>query len=549
LHARTPKPLVRADAVDGLWWHGGWAGMVAMSGLALVFPKLNLSPLTLAALLVIITPSAAAALVLGLMDSARSRAGLLVLWSVCGGLAVILTGGLTGPLAVWCLVPLAAASILGREQMMHEAAALSLFTAGVVAFSQLTGTSVVAPPPTVSFWLSLLGILTTSAGLGVGLVMARSRKARSLMESDQTLMALETLLAGQPQLLITLSPYGLALSAYGQAPQGITADRLFADGLVGVAAQADRPAVLAALERAATEGRAQVGFAPLAAMEAAIVADIRRLEDGRTSAVLRDVTLERAREAALDLARADAEALNASKSRFLANMSHELRTPLNAIMGFSDIMRARMFGTLPGKYAEYAELIHESGRHLLDLINDVLDMSKIQAERFDLSLERFDVRDPVSAGLRLLRLQADEAGVRLRGVLPAAPLEVHADRRAVKQIVINLLSNALKFTPKGGQVTVTAQAYGDSLEIVVADTGMGISEADLARLGRPFEQAGDAATRAGGTGLGLSLVRAFAELHGGDMTLESRLGEGTAVTVRLPVLAPADDSDPGLANG
>ena len=177
------------------------------------------------------------------------------------------------------------------------------------------------------------------------------------------------------------------------------------------------------------------------------------MNDGRLIATLRDATATRERELALEAARADAESLNIGKSRFLANMSHELRTPLNAIMGFSDIMRQRMFGTLPGKYVEYADLIHDAGSHLLDLINDVLDMSKIEAARYELSLERLDVREPVQAALRLMRLQADDVGVQLRGVLPSQPLDADLDRRAVKQIVLNLVSNALKFTPKGGLVS------------------------------------------------------------------------------------------------
>jgi cell cycle sensor histidine kinase DivJ len=224
------------------------------------------------------------------------------------------------------------------------------------------------------------------------------------------------------------------------------------------------------------------------------------------------------------------------KSRFLANMSHELRTPLNAIMGFSDIMRARLFGALSGKYAEYADLIHDAGSHLLDLINDVLDMSKIEAARYDLHIERLDAREPVAAALRLMRVQADDVGVKLRGVLPSQSMEIDADRRALKQIGLNLISNALKFTPRGGLVTVSMVPLAGALELTVTDTGVGIAASDLERLGKPYEQAGDMGQQSKGTGLGLSLVRAFAELHGGEMNIESRIGEGTAVTVRMPVL-------------
>jgi cell cycle sensor histidine kinase DivJ len=212
-------------------------------------------------------------------------------------------------------------------------------------------------------------------------------------------------------------------------------------------------------------------------------------------------------------------------------------------MGFSDIMKSRLFGPMPDRYGEYGQLIHEAGSHLLDLINDVLDMSKIEADRFELSREPFDSREAISAALRLMRLQADGAGVKLRGLLPSQALEIDADRRALKQIVLNLVSNALKFTPKGGTVTVTAQGQDGAFELVVADSGVGISAEDLDRLGRPFEQAGNTERRALGTGLGLSLVRAFARLHGGDMEIDSAMGEGTTVTVRLPVLLPAPEPE------
>jgi cell cycle sensor histidine kinase DivJ len=180
----------------------------------------------------------------------------------------------------------------------------------------------------------------------------------------------------------------------------------------------------------------------------------------------------------------------------------------------------------------------------MDLISDVLDMSKIEAERFHLDREVFDAREAVSAALRLMRVQAEEVGVNLRGVMPGQPIPVNADRRALKQITLNLVSNALKFTPRTGHVTVTTHAVGGLLEITVADTGIGIDPSDLKRLGRPFEQAGTSGDQARGTGLGLSLVKAFAQLHGGDMSIESQLGEGTAVLVRLPVLAPTATEGP-----
>ena len=295
-------------------------------------------------------------------------------------------------------------------------------------------------------------------------------------------------------------------------------------------------------ERTTAEGGLVVTAADITALKAQ--EEARRVnEDELRRAV---VNLERSQEQLSELARkyenekVRAEGANQAKSEFLANMSHELRTPLNAINGFSEIMVAEMYGPLgDARYKDYARDILVSGQHLLALINDVLDMSKIEAERFELAREDFDARDAIAAVLRLMRGQADRAGISLRGDISAESLEAEADRRAIKQIAFNLISNALKFTPKGGTVTVSAHPVGEVLEIVVADTGVGLSPEDLARIGKPYEQAGDADQRQAGSGLGLSLVRAFARLHGGEMVMESRLGEGTTVTVRMPVLIQA----------
>jgi cell cycle sensor histidine kinase DivJ len=517
-------------------WSGGWlaATMATAAGLIIAYPD-RLWPV-LPALLSAAVP-AAAGLLPGVVDTERRRGLMLVLWGVMGGLACVLTGGVAGPLAVWCLAPIAAASAFGGGRRMAEGAALSFIAATVAALAGLSGVTAPALSGPPGFWAGLLALATTGLGLGAGLIMAERRRDRREARRDDDVERLRAVLDEQPWLVLSLFPHGRVRALHGTAPEGVSAEVLAASGLAAAAhGGPDRAAIAEALRAASSEGWAEVGFAPVGAMDRWASVAIRRVEENLLLAVMRDATAERARETALDQARQDAEALAAGKSRFLANMSHELRTPLNAIMGFSDIMRARMFGPLPEKYGEYGEMIHESGQHLLDLINDVLDMSKIEAERFQLSLERFDAREAVSASLRLMRLQADGAGVKLRGVLPADALEVDADRRAIKQIVLNLVSNALKFTPKGGAVTVTAQGFDRDFELVVADTGVGISREDLDRLGRPYEQAGDNSRRQMGTGLGLSLVRSFAELHGGEMIIESTLGEGTTVTVRLPVV-------------
>lgn len=243
---------------------------------------------------------------------------------------------------------------------------------------------------------------------------------------------------------------------------------------------------------------------------------------------------------ALKAERDAAIAANRSKSEFLAAVSHELRTPLNAIIGFSDVMKQRLFGPLPARYAEYGDLIHESGAHLLELIGDVLDMSKIEADRYELAPEPFDARDVVQICAKMLRLKADEAGVALYSEVGDAALDVNADRKALRQILLNLLSNAVKFTPQGGAVVVMARAQGRDLVLAVGDSGVGIAADELELIGKPYAQSasGKRASERG-TGLGLSLVRALAELHGGIMSVQSAPGEGTTVTVRLPVMAEA----------
>ncbi|HJV40387.1 HAMP domain-containing sensor histidine kinase [Caulobacter sp.] len=466
----------------------------------------------------------------------RTEALLLVLWAVGGASAAALTGGVSGAMAAWCLAPVAAASTMDQPKRLAEGAALALIGGCVAALTQLSGLAPAAPTGPLAFVLGFLALVTTGLGLAAGLLIGRRRQGVRDDRHALKIGWLETLLDGLPHLAIAVRGHEQVTTVRGSAPLGVSTEELMTRGLAAAAASADRQRLAAAIAQAHRDGAASLTFTPALGVERLVALDLQRVAPNQLVGVLRDVTVERDREIALDQARADAEALAAGRARFLANMSHELRTPLNAIMGFSDIMRARMFGPLSDRYAEYAELIHESGGHLLDLINDVLDMSKIEAERFELQRGVFDAREAVQAAMRLLRVQADTAGVQLRGVLPSGELEVDADRRALKQIVLNLVSNALKFTPRGGQVTVTVDGYDGVLEIVVADTGVGISPEDLERLGRPYEQAGGAEQRARGTGLGLSLVRAFAKLHGGEMAIESRLGAGTTVSVRLPVL-------------
>ncbi|MEQ9144410.1 MAG: ATP-binding protein [Parvibaculaceae bacterium] len=236
--------------------------------------------------------------------------------------------------------------------------------------------------------------------------------------------------------------------------------------------------------------------------------------------------------------KARAEAANRSKSEFLANMSHELRTPLNAIIGFSEMMETRMFGPLGApKYDEYASDIKASGEHLLDVINDILDMSKIEAGRMTLELENLDIADAVREALRLVGGRADIAEVKLVNRVGTLP-PVRADKRAVKQVLLNLLSNAVKFTEKGGTVTIDATADNGALTVSVADTGIGIPADHLSKIGKPFEQVeSQHSKKHKGTGLGLALSRSFVEMHQGSLKVESEEGVGTTVSFTLPLAA------------
>ncbi|MBX3482478.1 MAG: PAS domain-containing protein [Phenylobacterium sp.] len=247
-----------------------------------------------------------------------------------------------------------------------------------------------------------------------------------------------------------------------------------------------------------------------------------------------------------------AEAANQAKSDFLANMSHELRTPLNAINGFSEIMSGELFGPLgDARYRDYSKDILSSGQHLLALINDILDMAKIEAGKLNLRFEPICVEEIAEDAIRLVRNRAESAGLSL--VLDFVDLpDVEADHRAVKQILLNLLSNAIKFTPRGGKVTVAAELRDDPLgqrvKVSVQDTGIGISAADLERLARPFEQVESQHSKTTqGTGLGLALTKSLVEMHGGLLDLKSAPGQGTTASFALPLRQSRPSALPGAA--
>jgi PAS domain S-box-containing protein len=254
--------------------------------------------------------------------------------------------------------------------------------------------------------------------------------------------------------------------------------------------------------------------------------------------ILQDATNRIRTEENLRDAKNQAEVANRTKSEFLANVSHELRTPLNAILGFSEIMQMEMFGPLGAQqYHAYAKDVHDSGQYLLNIINDILDLSKIEAGRMELFPEAVEARDIFEACLRRVSGRAQTSGVTLQSELPPALPKIRVDPRAAQQMLTNLLSNAVKFTPKGGRVMLAARQDGDQVELSVADTGIGIAAKDIAKVLEPFGQADNPLSRRQeGTGLGLPIVKALVEQSGGGFRLESKVDAGTTVTLRLPAV-------------
>ena len=260
-------------------------------------------------------------------------------------------------------------------------------------------------------------------------------------------------------------------------------------------------------------------------------------EGSEVVAVLRDVTDRVLRETENTASRLETELASKWKDRFLANVSHELRTPLNAIIGFSDMLSNEQIAPKdPEKIREYAAIVRTSGQHLLEVVNTILDMSKIESGNYELDSEPFELPTVIDQTCDMLRLKAEENGVTISKNFDARVPEMTADKRAVKQILLNLVSNAVKFTPRNGTVDIATKPDGNHVLFIVTDSGIGISAQDLTKLGNPFFQASGSHSRSHeGTGLGLSVVRGLVGLHDGRISIASTPGQGTRITIRLPL--------------
>jgi two-component system, cell cycle sensor histidine kinase DivJ len=469
----------------------------------------------------------------------------------------VMTGGIASFAAIWLVVvPLEAALSASRRVV----AVTSIFALAAAGLLVLLSEQHLLPPVPVNAPAAFAALGIVSAGLyATGLALGAEAQARM---SFWLLYAEEDryrLLARNITDVITRHGRDGAVLFVSPAAESLFGARsaaLHGHGLFDRVHVADRPAYLTALGDAAALGatssvefRVRRDTADADGQPAAefVWIEMRCQPFDRTAAdggkgrdvvaVLRDVTERKAMAQAQLEAHAEAARANDAKGRFLATMSHELRTPLNAVIGFSEMLMKEDELMLDGKRRkEYAGLINNSGKHLLSVVNGILDMSKIETGNFTITPEPFAPAQIVASCCELLALRASEAGVRLEQRASAGLPDIVADRRAVQQILLNLVSNAIRFTDRGGGVTVSARAEAAIITFVVEDDGVGINEADLACVGEPYFQAATSYDRRqGGTGLGLSIVKGLVRLHGGDLSIRSRVGQGTRVTVRLPL--------------
>ena len=467
-------------------------------------------------------------------------------------MVALFTGGVESFATVWLVVVPLEAALSASRRVVAFAAGLALACASLlIVLGHFGGLPVASADPALRGVMMAFGVASAmlyAAGLAFG--------AESLARTSASLLNVEEdryrLLARHMSDVISRHRRNGAvqfISPAAEAVLGTPAASLVGHGLFDRVHVADRPAYLTALSDAARGGDGHSVEFRLRRDGRGNAVDFIWVEmrcrpldrvpspDAEVVAVMRDVTERKLQQQALEEVRAAAEQADAAKTRFLATMSHELRTPLNAVIGFSEmIIQEDLLMLDAARRKEYAQLINDSGQHLLSVVNGILDMSKMESGTFELAPEPFLPRAALVNCCSLLALKAREGGIDLVTRAPDDLPGMTGDPRAFKQIVLNLVSNAIKFTERGGTVTAAASVEGARLVLRICDTGVGIAAEDLKRIGDPFFQAGKTYQRRHeGTGLGLSIVKSLVALHGGDIHLQSRVGEGTTVTVALPL--------------
>lgn len=466
-------------------------------------------------------------------------------------LVALLTGGIGSFAAIWLVVVPLEAALSGSRHVVLASAGLSM--AASVSLLALGAAGFVSHPSAEMHGamaaLTVISALLYAAGLALG-VESLARTGIRLLGAEESRYRL--LACNMTEAVVRFGRGGSLQFASPAAETlfGVRVNDLAGNGLFDRVHVADRPAFLTTLadvaqlgEERTLEFRIQRDAGARRPGQFVWIEMRSRLADPMLAerskvvvAVLRDVSERKAQEDAIESVRLESERMSAAKSHFIAATSHELRTPLNAIIGFSGMLMDNLVKISPAGRVEYAKLINDSGRHLLSLVNGMLDSAKIEAGHFELTREVFAPGPVIENCVDLFALQAREGGIELRLSLARNLPDVAADKRALTQILINLISNAIKFTPSGGVATIGATSDGQELVVAVEDTGVGIGRDDLPRLGENFFQARSSLERRrGGSGLGLSIVKGLVKLHDGRVDIRSQLGEGTRVTFRLPL--------------
>jgi cell cycle sensor histidine kinase DivJ len=471
------------------------------------------------------------------------------------------TGGIESFAAVWLVVVPLEAALSASRRVVAFASALALSCTALLIVSGHFGLLLAGEVSPLLRGIFMAFGVASATLYAAGLAFS----AESLARTGVALLNFEEdryrLLARNMSDVISRHRRNGAVQFISPAVETMLATpvaQLLGHGLFDRVHVADRPAYLTALSEAARGGDSrsvefrlrrdvprggergphhQVDFIWVEMRCRPLEQPSQPATEAEVVAVMRDVTDRKVQEQALDLARTAAEQADAAKTRFLATMSHELRTPLNAIIGFSEMIaqeEALMLNA--ARRREYAQLINDSGQHLLSVVNGILDMSKMESGKFEVTPEPFAPHAALINCCSLLALKARENGIDLVTRMPEDLPVMTGDPRAFKQVVLNLVSNAVKFTERGGTVTVSAGVEGARLVLRVTDTGVGIAADDLKRIGDPFFQAGKTYQRRHeGTGLGLSIVKSLVALHAGEFAVQSKVDEGTTVTVSLPL--------------
>ena len=486
------------------------------------------------------------------------------------GCVASVTGGLSSFILVWLAVVPVEAALSGSRRIVAAAVALS---AAVLLALGISGLVALLPAPLVFANPATLGVIGVGSalvyvgGLALSIQDIHEKSMNVLRRSE----ARYRLMADNATDLITCHDEDGAVTFVSGALKPVLGENcgdVLGQRLVDQVHVADRIGYLQALSTAIeTDEPATVEFR-VARGQIAEISDLsdfrwvemrcRRLPElampGRTDrivAITRNITDRKRQQFQLVRSRDEAEEANRAKTQFLAKVSHELRTPLNAIIGFSEILKSELDAVEGNdQRVEYTDLINESGNHLLNVVNDLMNMSRLEAGKFEICPSEFDLNEVVSSSVGIMRPSAEQAGVEIVVDFASEELEVNADPRALRQIVLNLLSNAIKFTPSGGRAVVSTGTHAGMVEVSVTDDGIGIPSDVLPKITNPFVQADNGLDRHHeGTGLGLSVVKGLTELHGGTISIESRVGDGTRVAITLPQTGALDIDVPSTASG